>query len=71
MESYYISTFLISLPLPPLSFLLLLPSVSQVLFAAGALKVARATAWVKNAFNNLFQRSPGSEALRAGRFVVL
>lgn len=65
MESYYISTFLISLP-PSSSFLLLLPSVSQVLFAARALKVAGATAWVKNAFNNLCQRSPGSEALRAG-----
>lgn len=53
---------------PSLSFLLLLPSVAQVLFAARALKVAGATAWVKNVFNNL---CPGSEALRAGRFVVL
>lgn len=36
MESYYISMFLISLFIPLLFFLLLLPSVSKVLFVGGA-----------------------------------
>jgi len=70
MESYYISMFLISLLFFPSPFHCLCQGWVRLCLWWRLLKEA-VLYFLGNVFNNLCQRSPGSEPLRVGYTVVL